>query len=112
MDTKAILIAIDAQLAQLEQARALLTGDAKVAAAVKAPQRGRPKGSTNKTATKPDAPTKRTMSAEGKARIAAAQKLRWAKQKKVAKSAKSPAKRSKSPAGKKSAVPAAATPVE
>ena len=109
MNTKAILIGIDAQIAQLEQARELLKGDAKVAA--ETPQRGRPKGSTNKTAAIPAAATKRTMSAEGKARIAAAQKLRWAKQKKAAKPVKSSAKKSK-PAAGKSAVPASAAPVK
>ena len=47
---------------------------------------GRPKGSANKaTSFNPEefAPKKRTMSADGKARIAAAQKKRWAVQKAV-----------------------------
>jgi hypothetical protein len=98
MDTKAILVAIDAQIAQLEQARSLLTTDAKVAG--ETPRRGRPKSSTNKTAVVPAAPAKRTVSEEGKLRIAAAQKLRWANQKKAAKPVKSPAKKSRSAAGK------------
>jgi hypothetical protein len=49
---------------------------------------GRPKGSVNKKVTPatPEA-TNRTLSAEGKARIAAAQKKRWASLKRAAKRA-------------------------
>jgi hypothetical protein len=64
MDLDAIVQEIDAEISRLEKARALLTGHT-------APlKRGRPdrKGST--------------MSAEGRARIAAAQKKRWAAKKK------------------------------
>lgn len=55
------------------------------AAATKAARRGRPAGSRNRataTVAEPGRPSrlkKRTMSAEGKASIAAAQKARWAK---------------------------------
>jgi hypothetical protein len=63
MDLDAIVESIDAEISRMEKARALLTGHT-------APlKRGFP-------------PTKRrTMSAEGRARIAAAQRKRWAKRK-------------------------------
>ena len=63
MDLKAIVQDIDAEISRLEKVRALLTGHT-------APlKRGFP-------------PTRcSTMSAEGRARIAAAQKKRWAKAK-------------------------------
>ena len=75
-----LIAALNAEIARLVQARDLLAGTNYVA------QRGagRPKAS----ATKPSpgnsdpAPKKRTMSAEGKLRIAATQKKRWAKQRK------------------------------
>jgi hypothetical protein len=73
MDTAEILQTIDAEIARLEQVRALLNGHT---APVK---RGRPIGSNATTTTK--AP-RRKMSAEGRARIVAAQKARWAKAKK------------------------------
>lgn len=82
MDTQQLVAAIDAEIALLQQARALLSGTA-------APKkRGRKPG--QKTAAKaPSAKAakkaKRTMSPEGRARIAAAQKARWAAQKKAAK---------------------------
>jgi hypothetical protein len=76
MDVSAILSSIDAELSRLQQARNLLAGPA---ATVK--RRGRPKKSetvlaTTKAAKK--AVKKRTMSPEGRARVAAAQKARWA----------------------------------
>ena len=61
---------------------------------------GRPKGSTNRATSfnpKEFAPKRRTMSAEGKARIAAAQKKRWAAQKGSAKTI-APAKKNASKA--------------
>jgi hypothetical protein len=73
MDTAEILQTIDAEIARLERARALLNGHT---APVK---RGRPIASNASTTTK--AP-RRKMSAEGRARIVAAQKARWAKAKK------------------------------
>jgi hypothetical protein len=73
MDTAEILQTIDAEIARLEQVRALLNGHT---APVK---RGRPIGSNATTTTK--AP-RRKMSAEGRARIVVAQKARWAKAKK------------------------------
>ena len=85
MQTYEILAVIDGQISQLQQARALLTGN-ETAARLTGKKRGRPKGSgAKKTGTSvPQQPRagKRTMSAEGKARIAAAQKVRWAAQKK------------------------------
>jgi hypothetical protein len=61
MDITGIVEAIDAEILRLQQAKALLTSDT---AALK---RGSPPA------------RKWTMSAEGRARIAAAQKARWAK---------------------------------
>lgn len=73
MDTNAIVAAIDAEIQRLQDARALLTGDAGVKR-----RPGRPKGSAA-------GPAKRRLSPEARARIAAAQKARWAKTKKAAK---------------------------
>ena len=95
MQTDAILAAIDREIAQLQHARALLAGNAVTALSGK--RRGRPKGSVAKTKSlRTEAPKagKRTMSAEGKARIAAAQKARWATQKKAISSAKRTVKKS------------------
>jgi hypothetical protein len=65
---------IDGEIARLEQIRALLSGTASPAA-----KRGRPAGVVSTTK-----PAKRVMSPEARARIAAAQKKRWAKQKAAA----------------------------
>jgi len=73
-----LLPLIDAQIAALKQARALLTTTE--VETVK-PTRGRPKGSKNAPAKK----KKLNISPEGRARIAAAVKRRWAAQKKAAK---------------------------
>jgi hypothetical protein len=81
MTNEAVLSAIDEQIRILQQARAMLSGVPSTPAK-KSP--GRPKGSKN-TATPVKAGKTRTMSAEGKARIAAAQKKRWAATKKAAK---------------------------
>jgi hypothetical protein len=70
MDTTELLSAVDSEIATLQQVRALLAGQGgHVRRAAKAAKK------------------KHTMSAEGRARIAAAQKARWAKQKKAAKKA-------------------------
>ena len=88
MQVQALIAALDEEIARLRQARELIGGTTEVK------RRGRPKGSTNKSAGT-SAPSKakatraaaggarprRQMSAEGKARIAAAQKARWAAQK-------------------------------
>lgn len=86
MNTTGILSAIDGEISRLTQARSLLSGldSANPIAPSTAPRRGRPKGSENKaTSFKPtefSAPKRRTLSAAGKARIAAAQRERWARQ--------------------------------
>jgi len=80
MDIRKIVAEIDAKIASLQQARAVLVDldDSNVGTK---PRRGRPKGSTNpaKTATlaKP-AKRKRNLSPEGRKRIADAMKRRWA----------------------------------
>jgi hypothetical protein len=61
MDTKALVEALDAEIATLKQVRAILEGN-----------RVTSRGRSAKAG-------KRTISAEGRARIAAAQKARWAK---------------------------------
>jgi hypothetical protein len=67
MDLEAIVQDIDAEISRLEKVRALLTEHT-------APlKRGLPPSATRK---------RRTMSAEGRARVAAAQRKRWAKAKK------------------------------
>jgi hypothetical protein len=68
MDTKALVAEIDAEIDRLQTAKALLTGQ------TTSPRRGRPPATKPKTG-------RRTMSPEGRARIVAAQKLRWAKKK-------------------------------
>ena len=80
MDTNEILDQIDSQIAQLKEARSLLTGT--TATKVK---RGRP----NKASVAVIAPVaaKRVLSPEARAKIAAAQKARWAKVKKAKKAA-------------------------
>jgi hypothetical protein len=78
MNTTDILTLIDAEIAKLEQARAVITGAAK-----KGP--GRPKSTAVSAVTPKKKKKKRNLSPEGRARIAAAVKARWAKQKKAAK---------------------------
>jgi len=68
MNLTDLLSSIESEIATLQQARALLTGT----------------GSRTAKAGRP-AKKKHTMSAEGRARIAAAQRKRWAKQKRAAK---------------------------
>jgi hypothetical protein len=101
MGVSSIIAEIDAQIAKLQQARALIAGPAtvvtKVAVVGKGPGRpkgskkgpGRPKGSKNLKAVasvdaKATAPRKRKITAEGRKRIAEAMKLRWAERKKQA----------------------------
>jgi 3-hydroxymyristoyl/3-hydroxydecanoyl-(acyl carrier protein) dehydratase len=67
-----ILTLIDAEIAQLQSARAILTG------AQPKPKLGRPVGTGKKK-------KKRNLTPEGRARIAAAVKARWARQKKAGK---------------------------
>ena len=74
MGTKQIIAELDTEIARLQQAKSLLSGISEKR------KPGRPKGSTTPIATK-----KRKMSPEGRARIVAAVKARWAKAKKAAK---------------------------
>lgn len=78
MDIRKILTLIDAEIATLQHARALLTGAAPVAAKTRLHFPTKiPKVTVAKA--------KRTMSPETRAKIAAAQKKRWAAQQKIAK---------------------------
>ncbi len=80
MEVSNIIAQIDAQIAKLQQARALLVG---TQAPVASPGRGRPKGSKNtKTAVVGKTATKRKLSPEGRKRIAEAMKKRWAERRK------------------------------
>jgi hypothetical protein len=71
METKEMLAQIDAEISRLQQVRSILAGAGKTA---------RKNSKTVKSA-----PKKRQLSPEARARIAAAQKARWAKAKKAAK---------------------------
>ena len=72
MNSEAILHELDLEISRLQQVRSILANQATPA------RKGRPLGSKN-------APKKRTLSPEARAKIAAAQKKRWAAQKKAAK---------------------------
>ena len=74
MGLKKIIAELDIEIANLEQAKSLLTGE------VVKRSPGRPKGSIAPVGKK-----KRNLTPEGRARIAAAVKARWAKQRKAAK---------------------------
>jgi len=74
MDVKAIISHIDEEIAKLTKARDLLSG----AFAKRGPGRPRPT-TVAQPAAKKKKKAKSKMSAEGRARIAAAQKARWAK---------------------------------
>jgi hypothetical protein len=111
MQINEILAAIEGQISQLQQARALLANNAQsTSSAGKAEKTGSPAAAKA---------FKRRLSAEGKARIAAAQRARWAAKRKAPKPAllKSPSnavKRAvkstpKPKAGNKSVVPAKRT---
>ncbi len=94
MDREEIVAYLNAEISRLTSARDLMTEQDAQAA----PRRGRPKGSTKK-AISVDAeeflsPQRRTMSPEGKARVAAAQKKRWAAQKSKPAQKTTPAKAS------------------
>ncbi len=83
MNIEDILSEIDAEISRLQQAKALL-GEGGSAGTVAKKRRGRPPLSASQHIL-PKAKTKRRMmSAEGRAKIAAAQKARWAKSKKAA----------------------------
>jgi hypothetical protein len=73
MDTNEIIAQIDAEIARLQQAKSLLSGTTITAT----------RGPYKAAAIHMPVIIKRTMSPEGRARIAAAQKKRWAKAKKT-----------------------------
>jgi hypothetical protein len=96
MDVSKIVAEIDAKIASLQQARAVLA-DLDESTVTSQPRRGRPKGSTNaaKTvaakavSTSKPAKRKRNLSPEGRKRIAEAMRRRWAERRKeVPKAAK------------------------
>lgn len=94
MDVRKIVAEIDAKIASLQQARAVLV-DLDESAVMPKPRRGRPKGSTNaaKTAAvKIVKPTvrRRNLSPEGRKRIADAMKKRWAERRKAVKKEAAP----------------------
>ena len=103
MQISEIISALNEEISRLEQVRDLLSNETTSGQTGK--RRGRPKGSVNKTRAakeEKDQPSpKRQMSEAGRARIAAAQKKRWA----VAKQADKPESSSarKSAGGKKAA---------
>lgn len=74
MEVKDILVEIDAEISRLQQARALLGGEARK-------KRG---PGRKKTAVTSAAPKKRKLTPEGRKRIAEAMKRRWAERKKQA----------------------------
>jgi hypothetical protein len=84
MDTSVLVAEIDAEIDRLQKVRVLLIDQ------TASPKRGRQPATKPKTLAtsfgfgKSTASRKRTMSAEGRARIAAAQKARWTKAKKKA----------------------------
>ncbi len=96
MDVRKIVAEIDAKIASLQQARAVLV-ELDESAVILKPRRGRPKGSTNAakgaivTIAKP-LPRKRNLSPEGRKRIAEAMKRRWAERRKAVKKEAAPKK--------------------
>jgi hypothetical protein len=89
MNTNDIVLAIDAEISRLQQAKALLTDTSSLTHAKRKP--GRPvaaSGSGKATSSKPGeyvmSRKRHGMSDAGRARIAAAQKARWARFKKAA----------------------------
>lgn len=83
MNTNDILVAIDAEILRLQQAKALLNGTDTM---IKR-KPGRPAGSTTSLKTSPATGSRstRTLSPEARARISAAQKKRWANSRKAEK---------------------------
>ena len=80
MDTTEILAQIDSEIARLEQVKSILSGT--TATTTKAKRGPKPKNAPTPITVK-----KRILSPEARARIAAAQKARWAKVRKAAKAA-------------------------
>ena len=90
MHTNDIILAIDAEISRLRQAKALLTDTSTLTHAKRKPSRPiAASGSGKATSSKPagfnvTTRKRRGMSDAGRARIAAAQKARWARVKKAA----------------------------
>ena len=82
VNTSAIIQQIDEEIAKLRQARDLIGGGMKALPTATKRGPGRPKKAEAVAAKPAKSRAKRVMSAEGRARIAAAQKARWAAQKK------------------------------
>ena len=80
MNTAHILSALDEEISKLERVRQILVGDSYSAPTPQKRGPGRPK-----KIAPPSRPRKRVMSEEARAKIAAAQKKRWAAAKKAAK---------------------------
>lgn len=76
MDTSRIASEIDAQIARLQQARKLLSGDTTQATTTTA--KGRPNARNSE---RPGARKGHTVSVQARAKITAAQRARWARQK-------------------------------
>jgi hypothetical protein len=91
MNTNDIILAIDAEISRLQQAKALLTQTSSLTPAKRKPgQQNAASGSSKATSFDPadfhvTATKRRKISVAGRARIAAAQKARWAKVKTAAK---------------------------
>jgi hypothetical protein len=85
MNTNELIEALDAEIARLEQARAILDGNRLGNGRSAAAKRGRPAKATSfdhgANVIQAKAGKRRTISAEGRGRIASAQKARWAKTK-------------------------------
>jgi hypothetical protein len=79
MNLTNVIAQIDAEISRLNQAKQALLG----ISTQKGP--GRPRGASTGAKKATSVKPKRKMSAAGRARIAAAQKVRWAKVKKAAK---------------------------
>jgi hypothetical protein len=82
MNTNELIDALDTEIARLEQVKAILDGNRQGNGRTVA-KRGRPVKAVSfdhgANVTKVKAGKRRTISAEGRVRIAAAQKARWAK---------------------------------
>ena len=77
LDTASIIQEIDSEISRLEQAKAILSGT------VIKRSPGRPKRTQSVIKSVAAEPAKRVMSVEGRAKVAAAQTLRWAKSKRA-----------------------------
>ena len=83
MSITSLISGIDSEISRLQEARALLAGTSSPIAK----KRGRPAGAVKAVAkpAKAAKKAKRTLTPEGRARISAAAKARWAAKKKAAK---------------------------